>query len=218
MKLALKMKSWNHEKEFPFVRFNAWSLFSSSQSFNSNWIKSQTCRSQPGPGFPRNLLMSIILIIIIQIFIIACSGHCCDYDHHHFTWSVRALVSLPNLLSNLVSNVLHITCTLCSAQTNMMIIWVKLSSSGDGNLYFGIMIIFVKWWSLCSCKRRFVMIFIYMLEMHYSITYFILTSNRVPPMLRITFGFSVLQIKINIIKILDRWKFAMYTISFTFFD
>ena len=54
--------------------------------------------------------MSIILIIY-------CSGN--QYDDHafvrstkwSFTWSVRALVSLPSLLSSLVSKLRHITCT-----------------------------------------------------------------------------------------------------------
>ena len=94
------------ERRISFCKIQCLKPSICAQSFN--WIKIQTCKSQPGPKSPGDLLMSIILIVY-------CSGNQ-HYDFVRntkwsFTWSVRALESLPSLLSNLVSKVRHITCT-----------------------------------------------------------------------------------------------------------
>ena len=96
---ASKYKILKLKRRNPFCETQCLKPSICSQSFN--WIKIQTCKSQPGPKSPGYLSMSIILII-----------YCSDFVRNtKFTWSVRALVSLPSLLSSLVSKVRHITCS-----------------------------------------------------------------------------------------------------------
>ena len=131
---ASKYKILKLKRRNPFCETQCLKPSICSQSFN--WIKIQTCKSQPGPKSPGYLSMSIILII-----------YCSDFVRNtKFTWSVRALVSLPSLLSSLVSKVRHIT---WSWLPNQMISLI---------LIFGkkiIMIILVTWWSPKVAKCQF---------------------------------------------------------------